>query len=210
MTQSLWNVPDDFWEQQRRSRWARTLYLSMHGEPERKGPRGKRSSVAFQQQVLDQMTAMRRRPFTGPIVLDLQFYTKRRNPPAIHQLAKNVLDLLGTADARRRDGPMSRQARRDPVQGQRAARRRRARPSVSFNLSPDAASSPVRKLPGSTMSAVTPNGRPSPGGKSGDVATSGVVHEDVDATMSSDDLGHCLVMAQVWGRALASARITPA
>jgi hypothetical protein len=43
-----------------------------------------------------------------------------------------------------------------------------------------------------------------------DVATSGVVHEDVDATMSSDDLGHCLVMARVSGRALASARITPA
>jgi hypothetical protein len=25
------------------------------------------------------------------------------------------------------------------------------------------------------------------------------VHEDVDATMSSDDLGHFLVMARVWG-----------
>ncbi|MEU8279407.1 hypothetical protein ACFYOK_00315 [Microbispora bryophytorum] len=45
------------------------------------------------------MTAMRRRPFTGPVALDLQFYTKRRNPPAIHQLAKHVLDLLGPADA---------------------------------------------------------------------------------------------------------------
>ncbi len=43
-----------------------------------------------------------------------------------------------------------------------------------------------------------------------DVATSGVVHEDVDATMSSDDLGHCPVMARVSGRALASARTTPA
>jgi hypothetical protein len=43
-----------------------------------------------------------------------------------------------------------------------------------------------------------------------DVARSGVVHEDVDATMSSDDLGHRLVMARVSGRAPASARITPA
>ncbi|GAA4590679.1 hypothetical protein GCM10023194_48050 [Planotetraspora phitsanulokensis] len=32
-----------------------------------------------------------------------------------------------------------------------------------------------------------------------DVATSGVVHEDVDATMSSDDLGHYLVMARSRG-----------
>ncbi|KAA9379651.1 RusA family crossover junction endodeoxyribonuclease [Microbispora cellulosiformans] len=99
MTQSLWNVPDNFWVLQRRSRWARTLYLSMHGEPERKGRRGKRSSVAFQQQVLDQLMTRRRRPFTGPVALDLQFYTRRRNPPAIHQLAKHVLDLLGAADA---------------------------------------------------------------------------------------------------------------
>ncbi|WP_259405898.1 hypothetical protein [Microbispora sp. H10830] len=43
-----------------------------------------------------------------------------------------------------------------------------------------------------------------------DVATSGVVHEDADATMSSDDLGHCLVMARVPAAALASARLTPA
>ncbi|WP_188186914.1 hypothetical protein [Nonomuraea sp. SYSU D8015] len=94
----LWNVPDDFWVIQQRARWARTLRLFVDGEPERKGARGKRSAVTFQRQVLDRMAALRRRPFTGPVALDLAFHTARRNPPAIYQLAKHVLDLLGATD----------------------------------------------------------------------------------------------------------------
>ncbi|WP_143737548.1 hypothetical protein [Microbispora sp. GKU 823] len=93
-----WNVPDDFWVMQQRSRWLRTLRLTIEGEPEQKGARGRRSAVAFQQQVIHQMTAARRRAFTGPVALDLFFQTTRKNPPAIHRVAKHVLDLLGPAD----------------------------------------------------------------------------------------------------------------
>ncbi|MFI7109679.1 hypothetical protein ACIBK9_25465 [Nonomuraea sp. NPDC050227] len=94
-----WKVPDDFWLLQRQIRLLRTLYMTIEGEPEQKGARGHRLAVAFQQQVVDHMVAARRRPFTGPVALDLYFETTRKNPPAIHRVAKNVLDLLGRSNS---------------------------------------------------------------------------------------------------------------
>ncbi|GAA3167962.1 hypothetical protein [Nonomuraea roseoviolacea] len=95
-----WDLPDDFWVIQRRARLLRTLRLSIEGEPERKGVRGHRSAVAFQQQVIKQMTAASRRPFTGPVALDLSLKSTRKNPPAIHRVAKHILDLLGASQSR--------------------------------------------------------------------------------------------------------------
>ncbi|MEV0756801.1 hypothetical protein [Streptosporangium sp. NPDC050280] len=94
-----WNMPNDFWVMQRRARWLRTLRVTIQGEPEQKGARGRRSAVDFQQQVIDQMAVAGRRAFTGPVALDLFFKTSRKNPPAIHRVAKHVLDLLGPADS---------------------------------------------------------------------------------------------------------------
>ncbi|MFI6634279.1 hypothetical protein ACIBI7_35820 [Nonomuraea fuscirosea] len=93
-----WNVPEDFWVIQRRARWMRTLRIEVQGEPEQKGARGKRTAVAFQQQVIERMTSLRRRPFNGPVALDLHFKSTRRNPPTIQRLAKHALDVLGKAD----------------------------------------------------------------------------------------------------------------
>jgi len=93
-----WNLPDDFWVIQRNARWQRTLRMRIEGEPEQKGLRGSRAALAFQQQVIDQMVALSRRPFTGPVALDLHFTSRRKNPPAIHNVAKHVLDLLDAAD----------------------------------------------------------------------------------------------------------------
>ncbi|MFD0733316.1 RusA family crossover junction endodeoxyribonuclease [Planotetraspora mira] len=72
--------------------------MRIEGEPEQKGLRGSRSALAFQQQVVEQMMALSRRPFTGPVALDLHFTSRRKNPPAIHNVAKHVLDLLDDAD----------------------------------------------------------------------------------------------------------------
>lgn len=95
---SFWHVPEDFWIIQRRSRWARTLRISVEGEPMRKGRLGKRSAASVQRQIIDQMQVRRRYPFTGPIALDLHAVAARKNPPSIHQVAKYLLDVLGTAD----------------------------------------------------------------------------------------------------------------
>ncbi|MEO3861555.1 hypothetical protein [Acrocarpospora sp. B8E8] len=96
----LWDVPDDLWAVlQRRSRWNRTLLLKVDGEPLRKGRLGARSAAAIQKQLIGQMIAYRRHPYTGPIALDLHAVAARKNPPSIHQTAKYLLDVLGNADA---------------------------------------------------------------------------------------------------------------
>jgi hypothetical protein len=69
--------------------------MRVEGEPERKGRGGKRSAVAFQQQVMDEMERYGRYPMTGPLALDLHFTAARRNPASIHHIAKHALDILG-------------------------------------------------------------------------------------------------------------------
>lgn len=99
MAAFLRDIPGDVWlGRWRQANWIRALRMYVDGEPEQKGPRGRRAAVPFQQQVVEHMVAMRRRAFTGPLALDLQFRSTRKNPPAIYKIAKNVLDLLGAAD----------------------------------------------------------------------------------------------------------------
>lgn len=91
-----WDVPRDLWVLQRQARRRRTVRARIPGEPQRKGRGGKRAAVAFQSAVIDRMK--QRRPFSGPIALDLHFVALRKNPPSIHQLAKYALDVLGAAE----------------------------------------------------------------------------------------------------------------
>jgi hypothetical protein len=91
-----WNVPRDLWVLQRQARRRRTVRAWIPGEPQRKGRGGKRAAAAFQRAVIDRMK--QRRPFSGPIALDLHFVALRKNPPSIHQLAKYALDVLGAAE----------------------------------------------------------------------------------------------------------------
>lgn len=99
MAALLSNIPSAVWlGRWRQAYWIRALRLQVDGEPEQKGARGKRGAAGFQKQVVERMVALRRRAFTGPIALDLRFRSTRKNPPTIYKIAKNVLDLLGSAD----------------------------------------------------------------------------------------------------------------
>ena len=90
-----WDVPEDLQYILWLIRRARRLIMRVEGEPERKGRGGKRSAVAFQQQVMDEMERYGRYPMTGPLALDLHFTAARRNPASIHHIAKHALDILG-------------------------------------------------------------------------------------------------------------------
>ena len=65
-------------------------------------PRGKKGmppedKVSFQRQVIEQMKALHRQAFKGPILLKLSLSTTdRRNPDHAHTITKNLLDLLST------------------------------------------------------------------------------------------------------------------
>ncbi|GFE97858.1 hypothetical protein [Gluconobacter sp. Gdi] len=50
----------------------------------------------FQAEVSENMATFSREPFTGPIALQVDLTTTRRNAPQAHTIAKNLLDLLGT------------------------------------------------------------------------------------------------------------------
>jgi hypothetical protein len=93
-----------FWDSWRgrqirwRRRWLRTRLLQIDGEPDQKGRRGlKGRMVAAQHGLIDQLEARRWRALTGPVALDVDFYTGARQPPALHRLAKHLLDPLGPA-----------------------------------------------------------------------------------------------------------------
>jgi len=90
-----WDIPEDLQYILWLTRRARRLIMQVNGEPERKGRGGRRSAVAFQQQVMDQMERYGRYPMTGPVALDLHFTAARRNPAGIHHIAKHALDILG-------------------------------------------------------------------------------------------------------------------
>ena len=74
----------------------------MPGEPEGKGLRGTRTLAEFRRQVAAQLRAAGHHPMTGPVALDLSFVATRKNPAAIHRLAKWALDAL--EPSRTRDG----------------------------------------------------------------------------------------------------------
>jgi hypothetical protein len=82
-----WDVPEDLQYILWLIRRARRLIMRIEGEPERKGRGGKRSAVAFQQQVMDEMERYGRYPMTGPLALDLHFTAARKNPASIHHVA---------------------------------------------------------------------------------------------------------------------------
>ncbi len=55
-----------------------------------------KEQLAFQSEVVAEMTARRRRTLTAPVVLELDFSASQANPPELHTLAKNYIDLLET------------------------------------------------------------------------------------------------------------------
>jgi hypothetical protein len=51
--------------------------------------------LALQRALLEHMVARRRRPFRGPVALDVRATTTERTPTHAQTIAKNLLDLLG-------------------------------------------------------------------------------------------------------------------
>ncbi|MEW9673524.1 hypothetical protein [Ammoniphilus sp. 3BR4] len=75
-------------------RYRRRFNFSINQETYSKKSMHDREKLLFQQEITGYMRANKRRAFRGPVVLHMDFYPSRGNPPSIHQLAKNYLDLL--------------------------------------------------------------------------------------------------------------------
>ncbi|MCS7484574.1 hypothetical protein ACFFQW_46205 [Umezawaea endophytica] len=99
MANSFWDGPEGQ-EIRWRRRWLRVRRLHLDGEPEQKGQRGGRyRTAAAQRGLVDQLAAFSHGHLTGPVVLDVQFYSGRTQPPGPHKLAKHLLDVLGAVRA---------------------------------------------------------------------------------------------------------------
>jgi hypothetical protein len=81
-----------------RDRKERRLNLSFDDiEPQSKSM-PKNARIDFQRRLLKDLHNQDRKPFKGDIALGLQLVTTRRDPPQAHTIAKNLLDLFGSAD----------------------------------------------------------------------------------------------------------------
>ncbi|ULO04751.1 hypothetical protein H1230_16435 [Paenibacillus sp. 19GGS1-52] len=77
-----------------RDRYMKRLSFSINQETySKKSMRGKEKQ-RFLDELNSYMCSNHRGAYRGPVVLQMDFYPKRGNPPSIHQLAKNYIDLL--------------------------------------------------------------------------------------------------------------------
>ncbi|HSZ25791.1 MAG TPA: hypothetical protein VK766_08745 [Cytophagaceae bacterium] len=80
--------------QERIKRWIKTNYLVIQQEPKSKTSISQAEKIFFRQEVKRQLKERNRKVHTGDIILEIDFYTTKNNPPALHTLSKNYLDLL--------------------------------------------------------------------------------------------------------------------
>lgn len=78
-----------------RQRESRTRCLRLEGEPERKRKGNSVHVIEDQRKLIEQLQLAGHPVLRGPVVLDLTFQVANRQPPAIHHLAKYLLDVLG-------------------------------------------------------------------------------------------------------------------
>lgn len=78
---------------ERIKRAIKTVYLDIEQEPKSKNSTDQ-DKLFFRQEVKRQLKEMNRRPFRGDLILEIDYYTTRHNPPALQSLSKNYLDLL--------------------------------------------------------------------------------------------------------------------
>jgi hypothetical protein len=90
-----------------RRRRASRFHCSVYQEPKSKTAISLSEKQEFQRVIVSELSELRRRAYRSPVVVEIGFSVSQRNPPAIHTLAKNYLDLL-----------------REPVQGSHIGRRR--------------------------------------------------------------------------------------
>jgi len=77
-------------------RYSQILELNIPMEPKSKKSISEIDKQQFQHHVNKQMTELNRRAFRGPVIMKINFYSAGNNPPHIHTLTKNYLDLLST------------------------------------------------------------------------------------------------------------------
>lgn len=79
----------------RRKRQLNALYFMLDGqEPKSKNAISTSEKIAFQSTILKDLKRLNRRHFRAPIALECDFTPAENDPPAIHTLPKNYLDLL--------------------------------------------------------------------------------------------------------------------
>lgn len=72
----------------------RRLNFAVSHEPKSKNSIRESQKIQFQQQILQELRGFKRRAYRSPVVMEIDFYSNQNDPPAIHTLAKNYLDLL--------------------------------------------------------------------------------------------------------------------
>ncbi|MFN7251532.1 MAG: hypothetical protein ACK4M9_12160 [Anaerobacillus sp.] len=75
-------------------RWCNRITIDVPMEPKSKNSIDSAEETLFQQFVLEKLKNENRRGFLGPIAIEFDFYPTENNPPHIHKLPKNYLDLL--------------------------------------------------------------------------------------------------------------------
>jgi hypothetical protein len=79
---------------ERLKRGIKTVYLEIEHEPKSKKSITKAEKLYFRKEVKNQLKKQNRRPHKGDIILEIDYFTTEDNPPALHTLSKNYLDLL--------------------------------------------------------------------------------------------------------------------
>lgn len=92
----------------RRKRRMHRLHFMLDGqEPQSKKAISEAEKEAFQNAILNKMVERKRRHFKAPVAIEFDFFPTKNNPPALHTMPKNYLDLLegpraGVASKRKR------------------------------------------------------------------------------------------------------------
>jgi hypothetical protein len=79
---------------QRFKRRIRTLYFEINQEPKSKNSITRQEKILFRNKILEELKVKKRKAYRGEVILQLDFFTTQNNPPAVHTLTKNYLDLL--------------------------------------------------------------------------------------------------------------------
>ncbi len=72
------------------------LYCQIKQEPKAKKGIDEEEEKLFQQQIIQTLQDFKKRAYRSPVILEVTFCCNQHNPPAIHTLAKNYLDLLSS------------------------------------------------------------------------------------------------------------------
>ena len=79
----------------RHCRMRKRLLISLIDiEPRSKGAISEEEKIAFQNAILIELNSLQRHYFKAPVALELDFFPTENNPPSIHTITKNYLDLL--------------------------------------------------------------------------------------------------------------------